>query len=705
MTRMSLLGVGLVAVLAGVGLSAQSLSVELQRITQQATVTGDLRAAIEGYKQVVARAGADRAVAAQALLRMAACYEKLGASEARTVYERVVREYADQKEAVVAAQARLASERGPARQVGDRAVWTGLDVDLFGTISPDGRFLTYTDWEKTNNVMLRDLVAGTSRPLTNNVSYGSAGYSGWSVISRNGEQVAYGWQPAPDGASELRIASLRGSSVPSSTRVLQSQGKDTIRPFDWSPDGRWIAVLVERDDRSSQLGLVSVQEGTFRQLKSIDWRGVNKAVFSPDGRFIAYDLSVGDTRDQVHVFVMAVDGSRETAVVEDHSKNHLMGWSPGGHLLFASDRSGSMSLWAVPVEHGRSQAAPTLVKANIGSSWSLGLTPSGTLYTWKYAGATYVRVAPIDMDAGTVVNWTTSTFQRFVESRGRPDWSADGRHLVYTSCGPTGGGPCTLSIRSTETGVVREVPHRLGYLAFARLAPDGHAIVTNGGDLKGRRGIYLIDSQTGETSLLVPWDDATRAFNADWSSDGKSIRYQQTDRRNADGPDRDAVILERHVESGATREIFRTPAAAGSNLHLSPDGSLVGHITKDPASHTSALVVTPIAGGATRPLLSATDPEEIHWLWKWTPDGHAVVARKNIPGGGNDQLWLAPLTGPQRLLDIDMGHWAWEGFLEFHPDGRQVAFVGSAGAPGAEVWALENFLPALNAKNAASKQH
>lgn len=37
MTRMSLVGVGLVATLAGVGLSAQSLSVELQRITQQAT--------------------------------------------------------------------------------------------------------------------------------------------------------------------------------------------------------------------------------------------------------------------------------------------------------------------------------------------------------------------------------------------------------------------------------------------------------------------------------------------------------------------------------------------------------------------------------------------------------------------------------------------------------------------------------------------
>ena len=663
-------------------------------------VQGDLKAAIAQYQLVVA--AGNRALAAQALLRMAACYGKLGDSEARTVYERVVREYADQKDAVVLAQAGLGGTSAVGQTRGDRAVWTGPDVDLFGTTSPDGRFLTYTDWNKTNNVMLRDLVAGTSRPLTNNVSYGSSGYSGWSAISRNGEQVAYAWEPAPDGPSELRIVSLGGSSVRTSTRVLQFQGKDAIRPFDWSPDGRWIAALVEREDRSSQLGLVSVKDGAFRQLKSIDWRGVNKAVFSADSRFIAYDLSVGDTRDQVHVFVMSVDGSRETAVVEDHSRNHLMGWSPGGHVLIASDRSGTLSLWTVPVENGRALAAPTLVKANISSSWSLGLTPSGTLYTWKYAGATYVQVAPIALDTGTPVD-STGTFQRFVESRGRPDWSADGKHLLYSSCGPTGGGPCTLFLRSTETGTVREVPHRLGYVAFARLAPDGHAIVTNGGDLKGRRGIYLIDVGSGETSLLVVWDDATRAFNADWSRDGRSIRYQQTDRRSAGNPGGDSILLERDVESGHTREIFRTPMVNGSNLNVSPDGSLVGHIQKDSAGHGSTLVVTPIAGGATIPVLRANDPDEIHWLWKWTPDSQAVVARVNKPGIGHDQLWLAPLNGPPRTLDIDMRSWASEGFLEFHPDGRQVAYVGTAGSPGAEVWALENLLPRATAKSSAIK--
>ena len=36
---------------------------------------------------------------------------------------------------------------------GDRAVWTGGEVDLFGTVSSDGRFLTHTDWNLTNSVL------------------------------------------------------------------------------------------------------------------------------------------------------------------------------------------------------------------------------------------------------------------------------------------------------------------------------------------------------------------------------------------------------------------------------------------------------------------------------------------------------------------------------------------------------------------------
>ncbi|MGF7473630.1 hypothetical protein WFJ45_22975, partial [Salmonella enterica subsp. enterica serovar Minnesota] len=83
-------------------------------------------------------------------------------------------------------------------------------------------------------------------------------------------------------------------------------------------------------------------------------------------------------------------------VVDDSADNHVMGWARDGQLVFASRRSGALSLWVVPVTHGRAAGAARLVKENIGSSWSLGMAASGTLFTWKRASAPYVKVAPID---------------------------------------------------------------------------------------------------------------------------------------------------------------------------------------------------------------------------------------------------------------------------------------------------------------------
>jgi hypothetical protein len=50
-----------------------------------------------------------------------------------------------------------------------------------------------------------------------------------------------------------------------------------------------------------------------------------------------------------------------------------------------------------------------------------------------------------------------------------------------------------------------------------------------------------------------------------------------------------------------------------------------------------------------------------------------------------------------RKLDIDTSKWG-DGRFAVHPDGRQLAFVATVGEPGAEVWALENFLPAQTGK-------
>ena len=59
------------------GQPAERVEVRLKAAMHQALVDGDLQAAIEQYADIVARAGGNRTVAAQALLQMGHAYEKL----------------------------------------------------------------------------------------------------------------------------------------------------------------------------------------------------------------------------------------------------------------------------------------------------------------------------------------------------------------------------------------------------------------------------------------------------------------------------------------------------------------------------------------------------------------------------------------------------------------------------------------------------
>ena len=353
MKVMLLVRVTLVIVLAGVSLSAQNLGVELQRITQQATVTGDLRAAIDGYKKIVARAGSNREVAAQALVRMADAHQKLGDTESKKIYEQLLRDYADQKDAVAIARTRLRQSELAQRQ-GDKAfrmVWSVGVGKSGGNIAQDGRRLSYYDG---CNAALHDLADGTNRLLTK-----PGECTDWLAISRDGSQVAYNGRTAQTTYSELRLASLQGTGVPSSRRLYGGEDLNYIGPNDWSPDGKWIAVTVDRKDRTTQLGIVAVSDGSLRILKSTSWKTYYAAFFSPDGRYVAFDVPASETTDQRDVFVTDAEGSRQIPAVVHSANDRVMGWSPDGqYLLFSSDRRGSTDLWALSFSEGAPRGTP-----------------------------------------------------------------------------------------------------------------------------------------------------------------------------------------------------------------------------------------------------------------------------------------------------------------------------------------------------------
>src|SRR6185295_743647 len=82
-----------------------------QRALVQEQAAGNLKEAIGLYQRVAAEAGADRNLAAKALIRAAESEEKLRQPHAAESYMQVLRVYSEQKEQVAVAQARLAALR------------------------------------------------------------------------------------------------------------------------------------------------------------------------------------------------------------------------------------------------------------------------------------------------------------------------------------------------------------------------------------------------------------------------------------------------------------------------------------------------------------------------------------------------------------------------------------------------------------------
>ena len=681
--RMLIVVLGTLMLLQGRVGAQTAPDVTLRKAMEIEKVKGALKEAIELYRKVAD--GPDRAAAATALLRMAECYQTLGDKEAQRVYQRLVRDFGDQKEAAIAQSRIGAPSVGGGR--GDRAVWTGPEVDLFGTVSPDGRYLTYIDWAKTSNLMVRDLIANTSRPLTSDA--GQSGGGDWSTVSRDGAQAAYRWWGNTRPLQyEVRVVTLSGSGVATPRTIWRGSGSESVRPFDWSPDGRSLVVLVEREDRTSQLALLSTVQGTLQVLKSVNWRGVNKAVFSPDGRQIAYDVEAGDGSRQSSVFIMAVDASRETPIIADSTRNTVMGWSADGRqVLFASDRTGRLALWAQSIDTGKPAGTPVMLRSDLSSSWSLGLTPSGTLYVWKSASAPVVKRVTVNLDTGAV-NHAQPAFQQFIDSRGRPSFSADGRELLFMSCGPAGGGPCTSSIQSADSGVVRDVHHTLNYVQVQRLSADGRLIAAMGTDLKGRRGVYLIDPRTNETTPFAV-DQTQRPALFDWTRNGAAIIY-------AISRGGERVLLQRDVQSGVERDLIPLPKGCdGPGSRISHDGKTLGCRVTDSSGKATGFLVAPLDGSAAQLVFKAGAGDDFSPFLAWAPDDRSLVVQKQL-SESKFELWVIPFGGAARRLQLDTGSWA-DPIFDVSASG-EIAFTARTGATGDEVWALENVLPASSAK-------
>ena len=758
------------------GQQATQTDRQYQAALHKEMVERDLKGAIEDYKKIAN--SSDRALAAKALFRMAECYQKLGDAEATKIYTQLVRDFGGFPEAAEA-RTRLAvlgtQETTTSASSEPRRAWTPTVSGgeccrpgryQYGKISRTGRYLPFHTYGDPGGLFVRDLRTGTNRHLvaradravdrsssapTQLLPIPERSFPDYaSVMSPDERSVAYMWWQGSEQRWELRVIDLQGSSI-GRPRVLVGTRDADPWPFDWSPDGRWLAVLMDRRDRTKPIVLVSPKDGTQRVLMTNDWRGwTTDMAFSPDSRFLAFDLPQPDAtmRD---IKVVAVDGSREIQIPSSVTSDEtLFGWSPDGtQLLFDTDRTGSRSVWAMPI--GPDGAGePRLIKRDIGPVLSRGLTANGSVYyiTEQPGSLSDVKVAAFDFDTGQIAAAPRVAVREFVGTNSLPTWSHDGKLLAYLSR-RQGFGTAdaeVLALRPIDSDRPLELRPKLEQIRSLTWAPDDLALLVDARDLdQGRRGIYSVDVRTGRVSPV-----AGGGIKVQWSPDGQRMYYLK---QLADSPST-AMLFERLGTTGDDREVGRLDLGIMpgiSEYAVSPDGRTVYYSRgldapgrlESPAGRPRghALIALDLASGRQQ------EVAQVGFRWSLSPDGRFVATRvtngpslwalRIIPLDGGDVLDLAPMgepfagplqwardsrsllayvaaptpTGrdsrvlwwipvdgrPGRQIDLDsrLTSEARLDHLALHPDGRRLVFVHQPvsldpGGPRTHLWVLDN---------------
>jgi Tol biopolymer transport system component len=673
-----LLGWGVVFVVMVAGLAAQQRKqseIDLQAAIRVETVDGDLQTAIARYKAIAdTYAKTDRATAAQALLRLAACYQTLGDAQAQTSYQRVVREFTDQKEAVSIARARLRATDVPNARLATRQLWelpsnSIHGPDGLGTVSPDGRYFSFVDWS-TRNLSIHDFKTNQNRALT---AAPKGEYAQESVISHDGKRVAYAW--FKNDGYEIRVVDLNGPGTP---RVLFANHQEApfVFPYDWSHDGKWIAVQIRRADGTGQVALVSTMDGTLHVLETSHWRRASAMAFSVDDKHLAYDVAADTIPEQHDIYLIAIDARQKGPAVINPANDTVIGWTPdGSHLLFASDRSGSQGIWSLPVFDGRSTGEPQLIKADIRLK-PRGMTRSGALFFSTELSRNDIFVSSVDLATGKALSYPKRIAGQSVGFNVAPQWSPDGASIAYL---PRSKDASSLAIQSIATGQVRELRLNLGFIFDAPpvWSQDSSFLLVAGPDLQGRWGIHRVDPRTGQVTMLVQSDPPARnsvavGLGTAWSPDGQTLYLR---RILPNGSQITAFDMRTREE-----RIIRKVTAP---FVPSPDGRAWAMIDK--SSNGTALRLETNDGAATRTLLEVNAPEDLDRP-TWSPDSKFVVVEKR---GVSPRGFVAvPIEGGSPRA-LDLGGVAAK-YIRIHPDGRRIAVLTEE--PKVQIWVMENLV-------------
>jgi serine/threonine protein kinase/Tol biopolymer transport system component len=442
------------------------------------------------------------------------------------------------------------------------------------------------------------------------------------AISPDEERVAY--NDISDGQSDIWIMPTRGGPP---IRVTNDKTQDST-PV-WTPDGQSILYSSKRNG-IGQIFQVRLDGGQPVQLTFNDSNS-NVLDISHDGTNILYSTD----RNESDLWSVKLDYSKESQLTSESSIELWPDLAPDGKTIaFQSTGAGS----------GATLFNSLLMSRSLASDASpIQLTTDGFAPLWSPDGkqvaflrlingandlwtvhATGGDAKPLTTGGITFGGFTLLPYNRMQTQDFQ--WSPDTARLIY--CANTSGVANVWQIGIDGSGPTQLSDNTDANTHFLNptWSPDGQRVAWLAlapGQTQPSWSIWLIAD--GQRKQIFQSDSVLGLVG--WLQSGQELIVKSVSGQS--GPSKapvDVTLSILSVRDGQQRSLAQLPATYFQNIRLAPAGNQIAFVTRQDGA--DSLQVIAATGGATKTIVTSSDPRVYFSTIAWSPDGKTIYYGK-----------------------------------------------------------------------------